>query len=648
MKKRRFAVRLSIEVILMTSAIFTVAVVLLSNRGIDLSQKSTMNYTTQLLKTSVSKIESTIDDVQHAGKYIAETVEATYNVGLMPDTTTFYRFISKTIADCPYILGAGVFYEPYIFDSRTEHAGLFVNKDIKNGTTVNEWDDDKKLKEDGWDYLDAEWYSAASASGSPQWVPPFIEYSYFGTYEFVTSYTIPIRDADGNVFAVCDVDLSLNWLKDELLSMRPYERSNVIILDSKGNYICNPLSETPNQGNVHDNPYLEDVEINSDGIGKWRFEDYNGVKVIDFKAGNTWLYCVKTSLSNGWEMSMANYYDDAFADLMKIWFTVVVVIILGLTLLFFACRGIIHHETRPLADFANAAGKITNGKFDVPIPEVRNRDEIYELGTALTYMQTSVTSYIEELRRTTSEKERLAGELDVARKIQMQMLNKKFPVIKGGGLFASSIPARQVGGDLYDFYVKGDNLFYIVGDVSGKGVPAALLMSISISAFRAAIPNKHSMAEIAAIVNNVFCRSNEDNMFITLNLGRINTRTGEFEVCNAGHNPIVLISPDGGASYLNLKTNVACGVMSDFSYENETLSLEKGSRLIIYTDGVTEAVNAGLEQYGNDRLLEFAEGHGVSAEAEDEKVIAELTACLNGFVDGAEQFDDITMMSVSI
>lgn len=647
MKRHRFAVRLSIEIILMTSVIFIVAVVILSKRGIDLSQKSSMNYTTQLLKTSVSKIESTIDAVEMAGKHISETVEATYNVGLMPDTTAFYRFIANTIADCPYILGAGVFYEPYVFDSKTEHAGIFVNRDTETGLTVNEWDDDAAVKEDGWDYLNQEWYSAASANGSPQWVPPFNEYSYFGTYEFVTSYTIPIRDSNGNVFAVCDVDLSLNWLQDLLKSMRPYERSNVIILDSNGNYICNPLSDTPYQGNVRDNPYLEGVEINSEGIGKWKFENFNGVKVIDFKAGNTWLYCVKTSLSNGWEMSMANYYDDAFADLMKIWYLVVVVIIVGLTLLFFACRGIIHFETRPIVKFAKAAGKITDGKFDVPIPEVKNKDEIHELGTALSFMQTSVTNYIEELKRTTSEKERLAGELDVARKIQMQMLSKDFPGMKGCGIFASSIPARQVGGDLYDFYVKGDNLFYIVGDVSGKGVPAALLMAISISAFRAAIRNDYTMSEIANVINNVFCRSNEDNMFITLNVGRINLKSMEFNVCNAGHNPMIVVSPDGNATYLSLKRNVACGVMQDFQYEEDALTLEKGSRLIIYTDGVTEAEDCLHNQFGTDRLLDFAGRHGESEEQSDEKVIADLSATLNGFVDGAEQFDDITMMSIS-
>jgi len=648
MKNSRFAARLSLEIILMTSIIFIIAVGVVSVRGTSITQKRSLDFSAQLLKTSVNKFENTINAVERAGKYISETVEATYNVGLRPDTMAFYRFIKNTVSDCPYILGAGVFYEPYVYDKTTEHAGIYINRDTKTGETVNEWDDDAALKEDGWDYLDANWYTSAFSSGVPQWIPPFYEYTYFKTYEFVTCYSIPIRDSDGEVFAVCVIDFSLEWIQEELLSMRPYKNSNVIILDTFGNYICNPLSETPYQGNVRDNPFLENVNVSQEGIGKWKFTDYNGVKVIDFKAGRDWLFCVKTALSNGWEMTIANYYDEAFSDLESIWFLVGLILIFGLTFLFFACRSIIHYETNPLSEFALAAGKITNGRFDVPIPEVKHKDEIYELGSTLSYMQKSVNSYIAELERTTSEKERLASELDVARKIQMQMLNKNFPSLEGCGIFASSIPARQVGGDLYDFYVKDDNLFYIVGDVSGKGVPAALLMSISISAFRASIKNRHTMAEIANVINNVFCRSNEDNMFITLNIGRINLKEGEYEVCNAGHNPIVLIAPDGKPSFLRLKNNVACGVMPDFPYEGETMTLSRGSRLIIYTDGVTEAEDSGHCQYGEDRLLAFAEKHGNSDEPCDEKVIAELTVSVNEFVAGAEQFDDITMMSISI
>lgn len=632
----------------MTSVIFLIAVGILSSRGVKMSKKNSMDYSAQILKSSANRFENTIDAVERAAQYISKTVEATNNVGLRPDTSTFYKFIENTISDCPYILGAGVFYEPYVFDATTGHAGIYVNRDTRTGQTVNEWDDDAILEEDGWDYFNTDWYVDSRTSGAAGWVPPFFEYTYFKTYEFITSYTVPIKDAEGNIFAVCDVDLSLDWMQDELLSMRPYEHSNVIIHDAAGNYICNPLSENPNQGTIKDYPILKGIEITPEGIGEWKFVNYNGVKVIDFKADGDWLFCVRSTLSNGWEMTIVNYYDEAFSDLRKIWVIVLLVIAAGLIVLFFACRSIIHYETKPLAAFATAAGKITNGKFDVPIPEVKFKDEIYELGSALSYMQTSVTNYIEELQRTTSEKERLAGELDVARKIQNQMLNKKFPTMENCSIHASSIPARQVGGDLYDFYVKGNNLFYIVGDVSGKGVPAALLMAISISAFRAVIRNNHTMADIAHIINNVFCRSNEDNMFITLNVGRINLKSMEFETCNAGHNPIVVISPDGHASFLQQKRNMACGVMPDYRYEEDIMTLDRGSRLIIYTDGVTEAVNPDQQQYGDDRLLSFAEKHCFTAEPSDEKVIAGLSASVNEFADGAEQFDDITMMSISI
>lgn len=648
MKRSRFAARLSWEIIIFTSLIFLVAINIVSIRGVKLTQTSSMDLTAQILKTSVNKFESVIKSTEQAGNTLARTLESSNRAGVLADTAICFRFLKNSIIDCPYILGAGLFFEPGYFNKDKERAGMFVNRDMDTGLYYNEWDDNQTSDEDGWDYFDTDWYVTAKAAGTTQWIPPYYEYTYFGDYEFITTYAAPVINGSGDVIAVCDIDLSLDWIKDELLSMRPYEHSNIILTDGFGNFICNPLSDKPNEGNLRDSDYLGGLEIKDDGIGRWKWEDYDDLRSISFRVGKSWLYCVKTSLSNGWQMISVNYYDEAVDALSKILLLVIITVLLGLVFLFFAIRSVIHYETHPISEFALAAGRITGGRFDVPIPEVKHKDEFSELGSALSYMQTSVTNYISELERTTSEKERLASELDVARKIQMQMLSKHFPTIEGCGIFATSVPARQVGGDLYDFYVKGDDVFYIVGDVSGKGVPAALLMSISISAFRAAIRNDHTMADIANVVNNVFCRSNEDNMFITLNVGRINLKTGEFEVCNAGHNPLVLISPDGSASFLHLKSNVACGVMPDFPYQGDVMTLEKGSRLLIYSDGVTEAEDSSHNQYGEDRLLEFAGKNAVSAEPSDEKVIAGLSESVSAFVDGAEQFDDMTMMSISI
>jgi len=443
-------------------------------------------------------------------------------------------------------------------------------------------------------------------------------------------------------------EVSMDSLRNALLEMRPYERSRVMMIDENGDYVCNPFSDVPDQGNISDF-FVPDYADTPEEVASMQWgERPDGVQILVFPGFRNPISCLKGQLSNGWMMIIINDARDEFANLIFICLLALSIAILGLTVLFFASHNIIHRETKPLKDFALAAGKITDGRFDVPIPELKHKDEIFELGSALSYMQESVTNYIEELKVTTSEKERLAGELDIAKTIQMQMLNHQFCPPAGCGLFASSIPARQVGGDLYDFYVKGKDIYYIVADVSGKGVPAALLMSISISAFRATICNDQSMSHVVSVINNVFCMSNEDNMFITVNAGHINVETGEMEVCNAGHNPIVLIAPDGKASFLTLKSNIACGVLPDFPYQEDMLTLEKGSRLLIYTDGITEAENSSHGQYGEDRLLAFASTHSRMSVSEDSRVIADLTDDVNAFVADAEQFDDMTMMSISI
>ena len=199
----------------------------------------------------------------------------------------------------------------------------------------------------------------------------------------------------------------------------------------------------------------------------------------------------------------------------------------SLLVLYYLSRKIIFDESKPIKEFAIAASKITDGRFDIPIPEVKTKDEMMELGNALTYMQDSVTRYIAELKTTTAEKERLASELDVARKIQAQMLSTDFPQLEGCGIWASSVPAREVGGDLYDFFVKDKNLYFIIGDVSGKGVPAALLMAITIAAFRSSCKKEQDVSELVSIINDTFCESNEDMMFVTLIAGKLNMETGE-------------------------------------------------------------------------------------------------------------------------
>ena len=240
------------------------------------------------------------------------------------------------------------------------------------------------------------------------------------------------------------------------------------------------------------------------------------------------------------------------------------------------------------------------------LPEVHSKDEIKDLHDSLVYMQQSLSGYVSEQRTTTASKERIESELSIAREIQMGMIPKIFPPYperEDVDLHAILHPAKEVGGDLYDFFIDNDRLYFVIGDVSGKGVPASLFMAIARSLFRTLAQQATSPAEIMSKMNRSISENNEANMFVTLIIGILDLKTGSLRFCNAGHNPPIIIGADGNTTLLKAKIQLFVGVLEDMEYTDEEITLEKNTRLFLYTDGITEAENASKELYGEDRLL---------------------------------------------
>lgn len=271
---------------------------------------------------------------------------------------------------------------------------------------------------------------------------------------------------------------------------------------------------------------------------------------------------------------------------------------------------------------------------------------MFHLHEALRNMLRSINDYISQLRTTTAANERFESELSIASTIQQQMLNTDFINDSDVDLFAKLIPAKEVGGDMYDFLRAGRTIYFAVGDVSGKGVPAALYMAISRSLFHYVSGMSMSTSSIVSCINSSFCSGNESNMFITMFVGRLDLDTRELVFCNAGHNPIIIISPSGEARYIHAKSNLAAGVFEEFPYEKESIIIEKGSRLLIYTDGVTEAEDSAKNQYGEDRLIDFATN--MSRDTSSEEFVETLISKIKEFTGDNDQNDDITIMSVKV
>lgn len=274
---------------------------------------------------------------------------------------------------------------------------------------------------------------------------------------------------------------------------------------------------------------------------------------------------------------------------------------IGLVVIFFVCRHVIKTKTRPVTD---------------------------------------------ELETTVTANERMESELNVARAIQMGMLNTKFP----NQLYAMLCPAKEVGGDFYDFSLKDGKLYFAIGDVSGKGVPASLMMALTSVIMRFVAGLGLPINTMLERINNSVCNANSNGMFVTLFVARLDIRSGRMEYCNAGHNPIVVIPPDEDPYFLKAKSNLAIGLLGDFHYEGEMLELKPGTRLVAYTDGVTEAETMhgkDIQQFGNERLLKWAfEIAKLGESVKDKEVVESLYQAVKTFANDTPQNDDIAIMSL--
>ena len=275
----------------------------------------------------------------------------------------------------------------------------------------------------------------------------------------------------------------------------------------------------------------------------------------------------------------------------------------------------------------------------------RTGNEIEVLAEAFADLSARTVRYIHEVTRITAEKERIGTELALANRIQADMLPNIFPAFPERpdfDVYASMTPAKEVGGDFYDFFLLDeDNLCLVMADVSGKGVPAALFMMISKTLLQNYAMNGKSPAEVLTSVNNQICSNNREQMFVTVWLGFLNLKTGLLTAANAGHEYPILKKPDGSFEIIKDKHGFVVGGMEGVSYKDYTLQMDPGAKLFVYTDGVAEATNSAMELFGMDRTvaaLRRAENKS------PEEILDEVNKSVASFVGEAPQFDDLTML----
>ena len=302
--------------------------------------------------------------------------------------------------------------------------------------------------------------------------------------------------------------------------------------------------------------------------------------------------------------------------------------------------------TRPILKLDRGAKIIGSGDLDHKL-EVETGDEIEDLANTFNKMTDDLKLYIENLQETTAAKEKIESELKVATEIQASMLPRIFPPFpdrKEFSIYATMDPAKQVGGDFYDFFIIGDKkLCFLIGDVSGKGVPAALFMVISKTLLKTEGLRGYSPDEMLCRVNNILCPDNDATMFVTLFCVILDLETGEVEYANAGHNPPLICSGDGCFEFMDVSKSFVVGPMPDTEYQSVRSTLNPGDIMFLYTDGVTEAMNPEHQQFSEERLKDYLSSLSAMAPKD---IIHAARAEIEAFVQGEPQSDDITMLAL--
>ncbi len=348
-------------------------------------------------------------------------------------------------------------------------------------------------------------------------------------------------------------------------------------------------------------------------------------------------------------MDLEKVYAAALREAALQGVAIVLIFVLSLGLVSLAVRRI----TGPVSVLTDCAEALSRHDFATDFPKrgelvrlvPRSAGEIGTLAESFLHMESTIQQSVLHLRQTTAAKERIEGELQVARHIQMSIVPKKFPAflqLPQMDVYATLEPSREVGGDLYDFFQLDDErIFAVVGDVSGKGVPAALFMAVTQTLIKATARQGLELAELMRRLNDELCENNEASMFVTLFVVILNVNTGQVEFSNGGHNLPFLLSPNKGPEQLPRTRGMGLGVGEGITFQTSGFTMQPGQALVMYTDGISEAHNPAAELYTEERMRKFFSG---LSDLRPRAVVESLLAEVRLFEAGGPQADDITAL----
>lgn len=626
--------KLSLWIVLFAALIFNVTLGFMFSQSLKAVRQEAIDRATKELDNTVLRVNSILQRVETA------TDNTDWLVLRHLDTPdSIFVYSRRILINNPDLNGCSIAFEPYYFRDRGRYFSAY---------SYYEDDEIRTVQEGGslYEYFYMDWYQTAKLLDRPVWTEPFFDINpeIQSSTGVIASYCKPLKDRDGAYIGTIATDISLGWLSETISAVKPYPNSYSIMIGEGGTYFVHPDRSKLLYQTIFTETLLNpNPDLSALGHAMLRGEE--GMRELMIEGVNSYVF-YKPLGETGWSVAIVCPQSDVFGGYNRLQRIVSIIVGIGLLLMLLVFSRIVSRELKPLRSLADQTDTIAKGSFDQKLPEENRSDEIGRLSHSFVDMQHSLIRYIDELKETTATKAAIEGELKVASTIQASMLPRIFPPFperKDIDLYASMIPAKEVGGDLFDFFLRDEKLFFCIGDVSGKGVPAAMLMAVTHSLFRSASAHESEPAHIVRNINETVCLDNESMMFVTLFMGVLDLPSGRLRYCNAGHDsPYILGSQ---LTQLDCVPNLPLGIMDDMKYVTQECTLEAGSTLFLYTDGLTEAMNAAYEQFGEERIAGLL-GECCKQQLMPRQILDAVWEGVHAFVQQADQSDDLTMLAL--
>ena len=628
--------RLLLWTVLLTGAILSAVVLVNYLKFRDRLEEEAGRRANYLANTAAKEIDSRLFSVEVAIEGFARLFETD---SVYTSFASWRSLQTKTLQDHPEIKGLGLVLLPRWTPSDWPQSSPYAYRSADGiVTTDTDSQDDSYIAED--------WFALPRYLQRAMWSEPYHD----PDAGFMVTYSIPlwVKVNNERVFAgVAVADIAIDWL-DHLLGKLPLgDRGYGVLINRSGTFISHPNREFV----LNESIFSIAEETNNEAmrrVGRRLISGQPGI--VHWQSGpqkdETWL-AWKPLTSTDWTIVTVVSKAELYADLIRLSKSAMALGAAGLVLLLLVVWLIARSITRPVQALSEAIGTLAGGDLDAKLPESAGKDEVAQLTLAFRAMRDSLKRYIADLAITTASRERMQAELNVARNIQMDLLPKTFAAFRKRtdlDLFAIMEPALEVGGDFYDFFfIDDDRLVVAVADVSGKGVPAALFMAVTRSFLRAEFKTDADPGRVLHRINEALLESNPSLMFVTLFCGVLRLSDGQFDYANAGHNPPIIKRANGSMESITARSGPALGPLRGISYTTHHLILAANDSLLLYTDGVTEAMDADNQLYGDQRLEQF---YGAHAQPDCQSTLNDLLADIRQHADGAEQSDDITLLMV--